>query len=240
MIVNYTEEGWQVITQRAHGLLAGQLAFHWKKQDRPERWVETLLSIAEHDDATIELEDDDLINDMGGPVNFKMKDFEKEHSEKLMNQALTKSKYIAVLTARHICFLYEKSEDPEAKAFCESLKKEEAKWLKELNISAEEISATYRLLEWCDAFSLLICQQMIQPEKRKIEISVGPDYQTYQFHQTVAGKLTVEPWPFQEESFNVEFESKTLAKLTFKDAKEFRTSYLKAKTQFHKYIFEKG
>lgn len=240
MIVNYTEEGWQIITQRAHGLLAAQLAFRWKKQDRPQRWVETLLSIAEHDDATIELEDDDLINENGGPVNFKMKDFEKEHAQKLMNQALTKSKYIALLTARHICFLYGNSDDKEAWKFCEGLKKEEAKWLKELNISSEEISSAYRLLEWCDAFSLLICQQMIQPESRKMEISVGPDYQTYQFYEIFEGKLAVVPWPFEEEGFTVEFESRTLPQLTFKDAEEFRTLFLQAKTQFNQYTFEKG
>ena len=55
MIANYTENGWQVVTQRAHGILAAQFAYHWKKSERPDRWVETLLAIAEHDDAEVEL-----------------------------------------------------------------------------------------------------------------------------------------------------------------------------------------
>ncbi len=52
MIVNYIKEGWQVTTQRSHGLLAAQLCYYWKKADRPERWLETIIATAEHDDAT--------------------------------------------------------------------------------------------------------------------------------------------------------------------------------------------
>jgi hypothetical protein len=55
MIVNYTEAGWEVITQRAHGLLAAQIAGQWKHIVRTGRWTETLLAIAEHDDAQVEL-----------------------------------------------------------------------------------------------------------------------------------------------------------------------------------------
>ena len=71
MIVNYTEQGWEIITQRAHGLLAAQVAMDWRKKDRPERWTETVIAIAEHDDASIELEADDLLTPQGGPVNFR-------------------------------------------------------------------------------------------------------------------------------------------------------------------------
>ncbi len=43
MIVIYKEEGWEVITQRAHGILAAQIGFQWRLKDRPERWMETLF-----------------------------------------------------------------------------------------------------------------------------------------------------------------------------------------------------
>ncbi len=36
MIVNYTEIGWEIILQRAHGSLAAQIAAHWKKEERPK------------------------------------------------------------------------------------------------------------------------------------------------------------------------------------------------------------
>ena len=44
MIVNYTDRGWEIISQRAHGLLAAQAAMAWRVKDRPERWTETVLS----------------------------------------------------------------------------------------------------------------------------------------------------------------------------------------------------
>lgn len=43
MIVNYTAEGWEIITQRAHGLLAAQIADHWQHHIRTDRWVETFV-----------------------------------------------------------------------------------------------------------------------------------------------------------------------------------------------------
>ncbi|MDB4999689.1 MAG: hypothetical protein JWR76_766, partial [Mucilaginibacter sp.] len=61
MIVNYTEQGWEIITQRAHGLLAAQVAMQWRKKDRPNRWVETVIAIADHDDAQTELQANDLL-----------------------------------------------------------------------------------------------------------------------------------------------------------------------------------
>ena len=50
MIVNYSSEGWEIITQRAHGLLAAQIATNWKFDFPAHRRTDTILAIAEHDD----------------------------------------------------------------------------------------------------------------------------------------------------------------------------------------------
>jgi len=60
MIVSYTAEGWEIITQSAHGLLVAQIAHHSRHNIRTERWVETWLAIADHDEAQ-ELERDNLL-----------------------------------------------------------------------------------------------------------------------------------------------------------------------------------
>jgi hypothetical protein len=239
MIVNYVEGGWLIITQRAHGLLAAQLAYYWRKENRPKRWMETLIAIAEHDDATNELEDDDIVNENGGPVDFKMKKFEEQRCTKLMNLALSKSTYIALLTARHICFLYNKKEDKEASRFCKDLRNQEKDWLKRADVPVKEVDSVYKLLEWCDAFSLLICQQEIQPQSRKTEISNGPDGVIHQFYEKETGVLSVEPWPFEEDSFEVIIESRCLKQLVFKDSDEFRELYLKAEIIPQKYTLKR-
>jgi len=109
MIVNYTESGWQIITQRSHGLLAAQICAHWKKDKQPSRWIETLIATAEHDDVYNEFENDNLLNDQGGPINFKNTDFELSYGKRLMAMAETKSAYIALLISRHIQFVHGKT-----------------------------------------------------------------------------------------------------------------------------------
>lgn len=228
MIVIYKEEGWQVITQRAHGIVAAQLAFNWRIRDRPKRWVETLLSIAEHDDAENELDGENLITDAGGPLNFAMKHFELPHATKMSLMTVTKSRYISLLTSLHMTFLYEKDRGKvaEADAFLIEQKKQQETWRKELGLSKEEVMAAYDLLEWCDALSLLICKEDMQPERRAVEISTGPDKKVYSLTQVDSTTLSVQPWPFETDSFTVNFEVRLIPQIQFSTSEEFREAFL--------------
>jgi hypothetical protein len=220
MIVVYTDKGWQIITQRSHGLLAAQICARWKKENQPKRWLETLIATAEHDDVYNEFENDGLLTETGGPKNFAMTLFREEYASKLVGMALTKSRYIGLLVARHLNFLY--GNDPEGKKFCAALKKKEALWLKEARTTRQEIDASYSLLEFCDAFSLLICQGMVPPEQRKVEISTGPDGVVYELFSASDSVLIVEDWPFEDPEFNVSYESRLLNQLAFDSNEAFR------------------
>ena len=234
MVVNYTEAGWKIITQRSHGLLAAQICAHWKKSQQPERWVETLIATAEHDDAHHELEREDLLEETGGPKNFKAISFEEAYCEKLLNLALGKGRYIALLISRHIHFLY--GQDPRAKSYCRDLQKREKRWMKEAHTTQEEIDKSYQLLEFCDALSLLICQQAVQPENRAIEISKGPDGKSYQLRSADNHGLTVSPWPFETDSFTVSYETRLLEQLTFNDTKEFKKVFFSAPVELQEIV----
>ncbi len=238
MIVNYTEAGWQIITQRAHGLVAAQICARWKNSKHPPRWMETLIATAEHDDVYNEFEDDQLLNENGGPVNFKMTGFREAFCERQVNMALTKSRYVALLTARHIHFVH--GNDPAAKTFCQELSRKEKVWLAESGSSKREVDASYELLEFCDAFSLLICQGLIQPEQRKIEISNGPDKKPYTFFMAKDGSLVVEDWPFQPDVFKIVYESRTLTQLSFKDVGSFKKAVNLAKVNNHELTLRKN
>ncbi|RZK26451.1 MAG: DUF3891 family protein [Flavobacterium sp.] len=219
MITEYTGKGWQIITQRAHGLLAAEVCARWKLTDQPGRWIETLIATAEHDDVHNEFEVSPLIDENGAPINFKETCFDLEASTRLINMALTKSRYIALLINRHIRFVYQ--EDPLAKEFISTLKKNERVWLKEANINIEEVNMAYELLEFCDAFSLLICQSLVPPEGRRIEISCGPDGTPYNLFKKEES-IIVEPWPFKVNKFDIAFERRTIKQLKFQDDEEFR------------------
>jgi len=233
MIVNYTKKGWQVVTQRAHGILAAQLAAEWKISKRPGRWMETLLAIAEHDDAEEELDGHNLLTRSGGPLNFNMKEFDQAYYEKLSLLTITKNRYIALLISLHIEFLCRKEAETNTKA--KSFLKEQGilrqKWMHELNLKEKEVLRIYDLLEWCDACSLLLCQDLVQPEKRKLEISTGPNKKTYFVLQAGDKKLTVTPWPFETEKFVVHFEWRLMDQLQFTSSAEFRKEFLKAEVR---------
>ncbi len=235
MIVNYKNEGWQIISQKSHGLLAGQICFNWKIEDRPEKWFETLIAATEHDDASNEFDDDKILNEAGGPLDFSMKTFDKGFYDKMMALSLTKSRYIALLNLRHIMFLYADSEDKYSKAYCKELQKNEAVWLKETDIKITELNKAYQILEWCDALSLLICKNKIQPEARKIEISSGLKESTYELCECRENELKIEPWPFESPEFSITYESKTIDTLSFKTPQAFRKTLLETPVDIHSY-----
>lgn len=230
MIVNYTEQGWEIITQRAHGLLAGQLMLHWAIKQRPERWMETLLAVAEHDDAHIELENDEVLTPQGGPLHFAMRAFDAEHCRRVQNFALSKSRYIALLHSMHMDFLYrdEAKKNKDVKTYLAGQAQLQKQWRNELHISEQEAGKLYALLEWCDALSLLLCQHKIQPEQRAIDISRGPTPGENQLKQLANGTLTVTPWPFEDDAFGVQVESRLLTQLQFKNNDEFKAAFLAA------------
>lgn len=231
MIVNYTQEGWQIITQRAHGLLAGQLGVQWRFEEPVERWMETLLAIAEHDDAEVELDGENLLTEQGGPLNYAMKKFDLDHCTKLSQFSIAKSRYIALLTSLHMEFLHkrEEADNPDVKDFLDNQRLLQAEWMQELGLTKEEVDRRYSLLEWCDAFSLLLCKQEVQPENRSIEISAGPDGTKYKLYQVEDDKLTIVPWPFTAKSFKVYYESRLIAQLQFETSADFRKAFNDAK-----------
>lgn len=233
MIANYTQQGWELITQRAHGLLAAQVALYWKAAERPRRWMETLLAIAEHDDAMVELDGEQLLTEAGGPINFTMKNFELEHCIRLSRFSRSKSRYIALLTSMHMDFIYRKDmeADPKAKAFLQEQRSLQATWRRELGLSKEDAEKTYAFMEWCDAFSLLLCQHAVQPESRAIEISRGPDKRKYELCQVGEGELTLLPWPFEPDRFDVYFESRVVPQLQFNSSDELRAAFLLAQVK---------
>ncbi len=242
MIVNYKINGWEVITQRTHGLLAMQLGSHWRKEERGDRWPELLIAIADHDDAHIELERDDLLTVQGGPLDFKMKSFKLEHGLRTMAFALSKSRYIALLCSMHLAFLAAQTE-PEILSVAKFLAAQEnmrSIWRHQLKINETDAKADYRLLEWCDAFSLLICQRENQPEERWVEISNGPNGNTYSMSQPAPGVLTVEPWPFDVVAFEVRFERRELQQLKFRSCEQFKKVFLKAPVKEKIWLIKKS
>lgn len=222
MIVKSIPTGWEVIYQRAHGLLAAKLAFHWKVVERPPHFVETLLAIAEHDDGVPESRTPDNLTKAGAPKDFQILGHSAEQYRNVMEIATSKSRWNALMTSLHTTFLYEAEqyEDADIKEFVKEQHKFQKELLKEFEIGRKEAEKHYRFVEWCDALSLLLCMDQIQPEQRRMDISVGSDGTMYQIWRDDKENLRVEPWPFESNSFEVSVEYRELHQLKFKNAQE--------------------
>ena len=66
------------------------------------------------------------------------------------------------------------------------------KWRKELNCSKEAEEA-YAFFQWCDRFSLILCNRELPAGQRALEISKGSDGKRYDVMETSDGDVCVKP-----------------------------------------------
>jgi hypothetical protein len=222
MLVNHTAEGWEIIHQRAHGVLAVQIASHWKTSARPVRWLETLLAIAEHDDAQEDWQDRNHLNENGTPMNFDQKPFSFTQMKRIAELSQHKSRWIALLISKHLSFLYEPMRDtyPDLSPFLDEQLAHQEKWISQLKVKKAEVQFAYDLMQWCDQFSLIFCGEELPAGERFVEISKGPDGKVYQVRQLKEGTVQVQPWPFEEPAFEISLETTLVRKIQFEADEE--------------------
>ena len=182
MIVLSNQKGWKIINQRSHALLAAMIAYQYNIDLSNDILVPTLIAIAEHDDGIAETREDKNLTDAGALRNFTVGDSARKADIKqklnVMEMASAKSQLNALLTSLHIDFIYsdtDEASDKKLKKFLKDQAINRSNILKNLNINKDFAQRLYRFVEWCDAFSLLICLDRIQPEGRRMEISESPD-----------------------------------------------------------------
>ncbi|RTQ47093.1 DUF3891 family protein [Hymenobacter gummosus] len=219
MIVNYTAEGWQLIYQQAHALLAAQLLHQWPAFLPPDRWVGLLAAAAQHDDGQRRWDGRYALTPAGAPADFTMKAFSPEQAREVMREARFQGRWRSLLTALHLSFLYEelRGQNPETDAFLDGLRRCQQQWRRELGMRKAEAQQAYALLQWCDRLSLILCRQELPDMERLLEISQGPDGRRYDVRQLADGTVQVQPWPFAAPEFEVTVEAAVLRQLQFQD-----------------------
>ena len=228
MIVISHQKGWKIINQRSHGLLAAMLAYQYAIDLPNDIIVPTIIAIAEHDDGLKETAQEKNLTVAGAPRDFRVSDETKKsdltQQLNVMEISSSKSQLNALLTSLHMKFLYsgeQQKEDKDLDDFLTNQEKFRASILKNLKIDKKYADRLYRLVEWCDAFSLLICMDKIQPEGRKMEVSKSPDGAMNQTFYSPNNEISVEPWCFKNDTFTVFYEYKILEQLKFDSIEEF-------------------
>ena len=226
MIVNQHEKGWEVIYHRAHALLAAQLAGHWKKEDSPVRLYETIAAISHHDDLEREWEGNEL-TPAGTPLDFTLdKSGDESGSIKKLREmsknAQYRGRWVALLISKHMSFLNEgkRGESEEMDRFLDEQLENQEQWRKELKLTKKDVEDAYAFMQMFDRLSLILCKRELPVGERALEIAKGPDGQRYDVVQLKDGKVTLKPWPFEEEPFTVNVEACYLTQVTFENDAE--------------------
>ncbi len=219
MIVNPTQNGWQIIYHRAHALLAAQIAGHWQRKDSLTRLYETITAISHHDDLAKEWEGENLTK-AGTPKDFLMHEGNSYNPlRKHIECALYRGHWVALLNSMHMTHLNasKRGTSAEADAFLDEQLENQTKWRKEVEASEDDAASAYAFMQWCDRLSLILCQHKLPMDERALEISKGPDGQRYDVIQHRSGLVTVTPWCFEDDRFTVNVETTSLSQVTFDD-----------------------
>ncbi|MBN3962077.1 DUF3891 family protein [Nostoc sp. NMS8] len=246
MIVNATQNGWEVIYHRAHALLAAQLAGQWRRKDAPVRLYETITAISHHDDLEKEWEED-ILTEAGAPKDFTLSsnadlDTGVDKLANLAKNSLYRGRWVALLISMHISRLNEPSRGKSSKLdkLLDEQLQNQKRWRKELGIEKDGVDAAYAFMQWCDRLSLILCQQELPEDERFLEISKGPEGKRYNIMQRSDNLVVVKPWPFQDDKFTVNIEACDLFEVKFESSTELAQVLQEAPIRVLEWTFVKS
>ncbi|NJN28748.1 MAG: DUF3891 family protein [Cyclobacteriaceae bacterium] len=241
MIVNPLQNGWEIIFQRNHALLAGAIALEMKQQFRPPHWPETLSAIIDHDDGQSDWTQSEHLSKEGRPLDFTMHGLDMEQVRRVVDEANYKSQWIKMLVSTHILSVYSSMDHKprELETFLADQKKKQKKLLRYFQLTKKELMQYYAFLRWCDECSLILCQQRLVNVSQRIEVGDLADGSSHFIYLKENNKLGVEPWCFESDQCCVSAEYHTIDQLSFSSTDELRERVLKAKTKKRYWEFEK-
>jgi hypothetical protein len=237
------DNGVTILTQTAHSWISGQLGVRWGNERfrPPVPREEVLLAIDQHDYGWADWEQRPRLRPDGRPMGFMEMDL-ADHLAIWRRSAAsiaTRSLYAALLVSLHgvglISMRLERTADPpESKdairAFLAEQQREQEGLKARLaalaryapNLADPVLTANLRLVQACDALSLMLCVPW--HAERQVVVPGGPDgddLTTVVAHLTDERTLVVDPWPFGEASFTVCAEARRLGRAVFDDEGTF-------------------
>lgn len=244
MIVTNTETGWEIIFQPSHGLLAGQIADQLNEGFQTRFWFAARAAIAQHDDEQPDFSANNRIHltKLGAPKDFTLVVMTAEErfrkNQRVIEQSYRKSRWMGLLESMHMEFLYK--DEKVSKDLADLLKQERShrrKVMRQLGIDKTDLKHAYQTLRWCDRCSLILCQNRLPAMQRRLEIITTSDQIRYEVWQREDQSVSVDPWPFGVEAFEVGVEVYTVEQLSFNDDRELGEKLSKTKPEYRAWQF---
>lgn len=245
MIVEHQNKGWRIVSHYAHGLLAGKLANALRLDLRPSQWIDVLTAIIEHDDHLLDFGEQNYLTEIGTPLDYRMSSGTDEeileHAERVYKNALQKSQMVGMLIGRHLVFLNTDLAKQYApmKRFITMVEDRSKVQRRIYGLNKKKENSIYDIMRFCDRCSLILCQNQVPTIGRKLEINATIDNKTYFIHRGSEDNLSIEPWPFEETKFVMNYEYKILSESSFGSNTELENVLSKADIHLDVLNFEK-
>jgi hypothetical protein len=205
MICNRMDDGWEIIYQRAHALLAAMAVEHWRRDQRTPRWFETLNAIAQHDNGWQEWESGTRLHANGEPIHFRDTppgDAIAQGARAVL-RARHQSLWAGLIVSRHISNLLDphRGKLGELDALIDEQIALRAQWQEWLHLTTPEIEHEYSFLKFGDEISLMLCCRTLdQRDSHEVATVAGI---TYTAHRGADDTIGLDPWPYACESVRV-------------------------------------
>jgi hypothetical protein len=240
MIVLDKKDHFTIVYQRAHGMLAAKIACKVEPALRPPEkyWLETLVSIADHDDGRRDWQGSFHINEKGFPKDFTEYKFDYEQANRVVNTAECKSSWVCLMVSKHLVELYHELEDEKARELVNDEKLRQKQLREALHIGEEELEAYYRLVKWCDELSLRICKEEFPLDLPGDFLETLPTGKSS--YMGYKNGLMVYPWVFEKEKVTFEYEYRTIPKRVYTDDQDLQQTLSQAKLCISSVEFKRG
>lgn len=246
MLINFIDEGLEVISHPAHGLLSGKIADQIHSSFRIGNWLETLTAIIEHDDEQLSPKQKNCISKIGMPLDFLNNSLSPEkslqHAKAVFDKVLLKSSWSAMLLSHHLEFLYADTakESIDFRNYLNSFKQFRASTCTLHNVEPKDVEQLYQIMVFSDRLSLILCQNEIPELGRELEINRSVDGSRFFIKELDDGCLTVRPWVFESDHFKISVDTRLVKEIKFKDENNFTKALSIAPIIIKKWKFSKS
>ncbi len=221
MIVNPRQNGWEVIFQRSHAMLAAQLAYYHPPQAR--NWFSTLAAVLQHDDEERHWEGTAHLTEAGTPLDFTLSvaGLNLDQLNEKLRAVAQQDRWAGLLIARHMSALYEefRGENKALGTFLDELRKQQATWYRTLDVTQADVEAAYAVFRWADQLSLILCKRQVPDGGRALDVQCDAGGTLHRVSEAEHQTLRLDPWVYHTEPFTVQVEARILTAVTFKDEK---------------------
>ena len=242
MICNRREDGWELVYQNAHGVVAMKLLRHWRASEQPGRWGDLLYAAAQHDNGWQEWEPGDHLTALGTPRHFEeTTDADTvRQSEMALGRVRNASLFAGLLLVEHFKTLYAATDAAGVQAMLARQRAEAAKARRVLGVRQVEVAAHYQFLRFADTFSLTLCLRRLDLlADRRVELEPVNGVRTFALRRA-DDTIGVEPWPYAVDEFEVRTEAYRLPRLTYPSAAALSAAIAKARIEPRVWTIRQG